>query len=188
DFGNFSYNNTRLDAGALNFYEDAGISLQMLWQTYPMTWMLIGLVTVVLLFRWMLRHSHWTVINRTDGLGIPYKRKWFLLSSLVFGFFIYGSSFLPLKRSNAFSLQDSFKSYLALNPLQNFFTTLRFRRSQYNESKAREAFPVMAEWMQLPGKTSFSYRRQVMPGSNALESRPNVVLVMCESFSMYKSS
>jgi phosphoglycerol transferase MdoB-like AlkP superfamily enzyme len=27
-----------------------------------------------------------------------------------------------------------------------------------------------------------------MPGSQALESRPNIVLVMCESFSMYKSS
>src|SRR5215212_2790534 len=53
DFGNFSYNNTRLDAGALNFYEDAKIALQMLWQTYPMTWMLLGLVTAVLFFRWM---------------------------------------------------------------------------------------------------------------------------------------
>src|SRR5438067_2297334 len=70
----------------------------------------------------------------------------------------------------------------------NFFTTLRFRSPQYNESKAREAFSTMAEWMQLQDKTSFSHRRQVMPGSNALESRPNVVLVMCESFSMYKST
>ena len=48
DFGNFSYNNTRLDAGALNFYEDSKIALQMLWQTYPMTWMLMGLVVTVL--------------------------------------------------------------------------------------------------------------------------------------------
>jgi len=188
DFGNFSYNNTRLDAGALNFYEDAKIALQMLWQTYPMTWMLLGLIVVVILFRWMFRHSHWTVLHRTDGLGIPYKRKWFLVSFFILSFFIYGSSFLPLKWNKAFGLNDSFKSYLALNPLQNFFTTLRFRSPQYNESKARESFSTMAEWMQLPDKTSFSYQRQVMPGSNALESRPNIVLVMCESFSMYKSS
>ena len=188
DFGNFSYNNTRLDAGALNFYEDAKIALQMLWQTYPMTWMLLGLIVVVILFRWMFRHSHWTVLHRTDGLGIPHKRKWFLVSFFILSFFIYGSSFLPLKWNKAFGLNDSFKSYLALNPLQNFFTTLRFRSPQYNESKARESFSTMAEWMQLPDKTSFSYQRQVMPGSNALESRPNIVLVMCESFSMYKSS
>jgi phosphoglycerol transferase MdoB-like AlkP superfamily enzyme len=188
DFGNFSYNNTRLDAGALNFYEDAKIALQMLWQTYPMTWVLLGLITVVLLFRWMFRHSHWTVINKTDGLGIPYKRKWFMVSFLILSFFIYGSSFLPLKWNKAFGLNDSFKSYLALNPLQNFFTTLRFRSPQYNESKARGAFSTMAEWMQLQDKASFNYHRQVMPGSNALESRPNIVLVMCESFSMYKST
>jgi len=53
DFGNFSYNNTRLDAGALNFYEDPGTSLEMLWQTYPMTWMVLGLTVAVLFLRWL---------------------------------------------------------------------------------------------------------------------------------------
>jgi phosphoglycerol transferase MdoB-like AlkP superfamily enzyme len=189
DFGNFSYNNTRLDAGALNFYEDSKIALQMLWQTYPMTWMLLGLVVCVLFFRWMFHRSHWTVTNKTDGMGIPYRRKWFVLAALLLGLFIYGSlNFSPLKWKRAFALQDNFKSYLALNPLQNFFATLKFRHPAFNESKAREYFPVMADWMGLPGKEKFNYKRVIMPGSKALESRPNVVLVLCESFSMYKSS
>ncbi|MEI9911000.1 MAG: sulfatase-like hydrolase/transferase [Bacteroidota bacterium] len=42
--------------------------------------------------------------------------------------------------------------------------------------------------MPLPPQNEFSYRRVIAPGSKALESRPNIVLVMCESFSMYKSS
>jgi len=46
----------------------------------------------------------------------------------------------------------------------------------------------MAEWMQLPDKTNFSYRRVVAPRSGSMENRPNIVLVQCESFSMYKSS
>jgi phosphoglycerol transferase MdoB-like AlkP superfamily enzyme len=188
DFGNFSYNNTRLDAGALNFYEDARIALQMLWQTYPMTWMLIGLIIVVLLFRWMFRRSHWTVTSRTDGLGIPHRRKWFLISSLILTFFIYGTSFLPLKWNNCFVFADGFKSYLSLNPLQNFFSTLKKRKPEFDEARTKAAFPLMAEWMRLDRTDSFNYVRQVVPGSNALESRPNVVLVMCESFSMYKSS
>jgi phosphoglycerol transferase MdoB-like AlkP superfamily enzyme len=189
DFGNFSYNNTRLDAGALNFYEDSKIALQMLWQTYPMTWMLLGLVIAVVFFRWMFRRSHWTVINRTEGLGIPYKRKWFVIASVFLGLFVYGSlNFAPLTWRHAFVLHDNFKSYLALNPLQNFFTTLKFRRPQFNESKARKYFPLMADWMQLTEKDKFNYHRQIMPGSNSLESRPNVVVVLCESFSMYKSS
>ena len=72
--------------------------------------------------------------------------------------------------------------------MQNFFTTLRFRRPEFNEQKARENFPLMAEWMQLPDKDVFSYHREIAPRSNALESRPNIVLVQCESFSMYKST
>ena len=189
DFGNFSYNNTRLDAGALNFYEDSKIALQMLWQTYPMTWMLLGLIVAVLFFRWMFRRSHWTVITRTEGLGIPYKRKWFVVTTIFLGLFVYGSvTFVPLTWKRAFALHDNFKSYLALNPLQNFFATLRFRRPAYNEDKAREYFPLMADWMQLPQKDKFNYKREVLPGSNSLESHPNIVLVLCESFSMYKSS
>jgi len=189
DLGNFSYNNTRLDAGALNFYEDSKIALQMLWQTYPMTWMLLGVVIAVLFFRWMFRRSHWTVINKTDGLGIPYNRKWFVGATIFLTVFVYGGlNVVPLTWKRAFVFHDNFKSYLALNPLQNFFATLKFRRPAYNESKAREYFPLMADWMQFPQKDKFTYHREIMPGSNALESRPNVVLVLCESFSMYKSS
>jgi phosphoglycerol transferase MdoB-like AlkP superfamily enzyme len=188
DFGNFSYNKTRLNASALNFVEDAGISMAMLWQSYPIFWMLMGLLVAVLFFRWMYRRTHWTVIAKTDGLGIPYKRKWFVIAALLLAFFIYGTvRFVPLKWKQAFVLNDNFKSYLALNPLQNFFTTLKFRRPQFNESNARAYFPVMAAWMGLPDRENFSYRRQVFP-EKALESKPNVVLVLCESFSMYKSS
>lgn len=189
DFGNFSYNRTRLDAGALNFVEDADISLSMMFQTYPMVWMILGLFVAVLFFRWMYHQSHWQVVNKTDGKKIPYRRKYFIITALILGFFIYGKlSSSPLTWSDSFVFHDSFKSYLALNPLQNFFTTLKFRKPQFNEQKARDAFPLMAEWMQLPQNKEFTYRREILPGSHSLESRPNIVLVQCESFSMYKSS
>ena len=51
DFGNFSYNKTRLNASALNFFEDASISLAMLWQSYPIFWLVMGLLVAVLFFR-----------------------------------------------------------------------------------------------------------------------------------------
>ncbi|MET0634447.1 MAG: sulfatase-like hydrolase/transferase [Chitinophagaceae bacterium] len=189
DFGSFSYNRTRLDAGAMNFVEDPGISIRMMWQTYPLFWMLLGLVIAVVLFRWMYHKSHWRVITQTDGLRIPYSRKYFVVTAILFAIFIYGQlAFTPLTWKQSFRFRDNFKSYLALNPLQNFFTTLKLRAPEYHEQKARLAFPLMAEVLQLPGSSDFTYRRQVVPGSNALESRPNVVLVMCESFSMYKSS
>lgn len=189
DFGSFSYNQTRLDAGAMNFVEDPGISLKMMFQTYPMVWMILGLVVGMLFFRWMYHRSHWQVINRTDGLRIPYRRKYFILSAVLLAIVAYGSfTWPPLGRNDSFKFKNSFKSYLAINPLQNFFATLRLRKPDFNEQKAREAFPIMAEWMQLPDANTFSYRREIAPRSGALESRPNIVLVQCESFSMYKSS
>ncbi len=188
DFGSFSYNRTRLDAGAMNFVEDPGISIRMMWQTYPLLWMLVGLVVAVFFFRWMYYRSHWHVINRTNGMGIPHRRRFFIITALVLCTFVYGRlAWPPLAWKDCFAFRDSFKSYLALNPLQNFFSTLRLRNPDYSEQKAKEVFPVVAELMQLP-PGPFNYRRVVSPGSQALESRPNVVLVLCESFSMYKST
>lgn len=188
-FGSYSYNRTPLDAGAMNFAEDFAISMKMMWQTYPIVWMLLGLIVAVLFFRWMYHRSHWQVINRTDGKGIPHRKKYFIIAALVLLFFIHGSlTFSPLSRNDCFRFNNSFKSYLAINPMQNFFATLRLRKPEFNEKKAKEAFPIMAEWMQLPDATNFSYRRETGPRSNALESKPNIVLVQCESFSMYKSS
>ncbi len=188
-FGSLSYNQTPLDAGAMNFAEDFKISWKMMRQTYPMFWMGLGLVVAVLFFRWMYHHSHWQVINKTDGKGILYRRKYFVITALILCICAWGNfSWPPLSRNDSFKFGNNFKAYLAINPLQSFFATLKLRKPEFNEVKARQAFPIMAEWMQLPDKHSFSYRREIGPRSNSLESRPNIVLVQCESFSMYKST
>jgi phosphoglycerol transferase MdoB-like AlkP superfamily enzyme len=186
DFGCFSYNKTRLNASALNFAEDPGISAIMMWESYPVFWLLLLLFLAVLGLRWIFRQTHVYVIEKTDGRGIRYQRKWFLAASLLFGFLVYGSlSSQPLKWNNAFILQDSFRSYMALNPLQNFFTTLRFRKPHVTPNAAEQHFPVMKEWLQLPPEQA-SYVRLFKPA--AVLPKPNVVLVLCESFSMYKST
>jgi phosphoglycerol transferase MdoB-like AlkP superfamily enzyme len=188
-FVNLSYNQAPLDAGAMNFVEDFSISWKMMQQTYPLFWMILGLLVAVLFFRWMYHRSHWQVINKTDGKGIPYRRKFFVIAALILGVFAWGNlSWPPLGRNDSFKFRNEFKSYLAINPLQNFFATLKLRKPDFNEQKAKEVFPVMADWMQLPDKNNFSYRRIVAPRSGSMENRPNIVLVQCESFSMYKSS
>src|SRR6476659_1459556 len=74
DFGCFSYNKTRLNASALNFAEDPGISAAMLWQSYPILWMVAGLVLSVLLIRNMFRKLHGQVSLKTQGKAIQYDR------------------------------------------------------------------------------------------------------------------
>ncbi|MEJ7588242.1 MAG: sulfatase-like hydrolase/transferase [Ferruginibacter sp.] len=190
DFGHFAYVRTRLNASALNFAEDAKISFEMLWQSYPMAWIFAGLVGSLAMMSWMFRKTHVSVEERNINIHkFSYRRIWhttaiFLLAWFVFGFL----SFTPLKWSDAFKLNDNFRSYLALNPLQNFFTTLRFRNPVFNEDKAKKHYGAISDFLQLDKKYEGEYHNVSTPGSNALESKPNIVLVICESFSMYKSS
>src|SRR5688572_29067131 len=51
DFGCYSYNKTGIAASALNFVEDRRESTLMLWQSYPIIWMVLGLIVTVVLLR-----------------------------------------------------------------------------------------------------------------------------------------
>lgn len=188
-FGSFSYNQTPLDAGAMNFAEDFTISIRMIWQTYPLLWMLLGLGVAVWFFRWMYHKSHWQVISKTDGLGIPHRRDYLVIAALILAGFIHGSvTIRPLKRADCFRFQQSFLSYLAINPLQNFAATLSLRQPSYSEDRTRALYPVLAEWMDWPAGEGMRFTHLAAPRSTSSESRPNIVLIQCESFSMYKSS
>jgi phosphoglycerol transferase MdoB-like AlkP superfamily enzyme len=191
DFGQFAYINARLNADALIFAEDPQESLQMVWQSYPIIWILIGLAGAVLMMTWMFRRTHVGIEGRNMHVHkFSYKRRWHLTAVLLLGWFMYG--FLTMKPLNffkAFSLNDEFKSNLALNPLQNFFTTLRFRDPDYN-TNASEYYHRISDFLGIDANSrgKHNYSRLRHGGSKALESQPNIVLVICESFSMYKSS
>jgi phosphoglycerol transferase MdoB-like AlkP superfamily enzyme len=191
DFGQFSYVNARLNADALIFAEDPKESLQMVWQSYPIVWILIGLCGAVIMMTWVFRRTHVGIEDQNIHIHkFSYRRRWHLFALLLLGWFMYGFlTYRPLNFFRAFSLNDAFKSNLALNPLQNFFTTLRFRDPDYH-NKAKEYYPTMEEFLQLKtyGVKKNGYMRFKQSGSKALESQPNIVLVICESFSMYKSS
>ncbi|HQW83203.1 MAG TPA: sulfatase-like hydrolase/transferase [Ferruginibacter sp.] len=191
DFGQFAYINARLNADALIFAEDPRESLQMVWQSYPIVWILLGLAGAVVMMTWMFRRMHVDVTEKNINIHkFWYRRRWHAAALLLLAWFVYG--FLTIKPLNffkAFSLNDEFKSNLALNPLQNFFTTLRFRKADHN-NKAAEYYNSIADFLNLQNRASKQnpYARLVQPGSKALESQPNIVVVICESFSMYKSS
>jgi phosphoglycerol transferase MdoB-like AlkP superfamily enzyme len=191
DFGNFSYNHTRINASALNFAEDPIISFKMLWQSYPMVWLLFSLAIAVFLMAKVFKKTHVQTIKRNVQSNMIYKKKWHAGAILFLCWSLFGLfSFKQLRWKDAFQLNDNFKSYVALNPLQNFFTTLQFRRPSFEDAKAKSYFPLIADFLQLDSQNvaDKDYSRLVLPDSKALESRPNIVLVICESFSMYKSS
>ena len=189
-FGSFSYNRTPLDAGAMNFVEDFSISITMIWETYPLLWMLAGLGMSVWFLRWMYHRVHWQVVSSTDGKGILHQRRYFIATSLVLLLLVHGRlSLRPFRRDDSFQLSSSFLAYLAVNPLQNFATTWQLRQQpEWDIPSVRRAMPVVRNWMGLNTPAGDGLNRVIGPRSHALESRPNILLVQCESFSMYKSS
>ncbi|MBK9532310.1 MAG: hypothetical protein IPO42_11105 [Chitinophagaceae bacterium] len=134
DFGQFAYVNARLNADALIFAEDPRESLQMVWQSYPVVWILVGLAGAVMMMNWMFRRTHVDVTEKNLNIHkFTYRRRWHVAALLLLGWFVYGFFMTkPLDFFRAFDLNDEFKSNLALNPLQNFFTTLRFRSPDHN--------------------------------------------------------
>ena len=191
DYGHFAYVNTRLNASALNFAEDAKISFKMLWQSYPLFWMMLALIAIAYLFYWLYKKIHERVETINNKIAINYRRRWYGLVSIFMLMGIYGSiTTTPLQWTDAFIYRDNFKSYLALNPLQNFFTTYRFRVPENDNSSVKKSYATIANFLHLDSSSTKtqSFKRWVYPNSHALESKPNIVLVICESFSMYKSS
>lgn len=189
DFANFSYNHTRIGASALNFMEDPYEMFRMVWQSYPIIWIMIGLIVGIFFISRLFRRTHGAVDASNYWHKFEYKRRWYLVALLLMCWFVFGFLHLkPLTRQDAYRLNDNFKSYLALNPFQNFITSLKQRRPDFNTSEAGRYYPVISNFLQLNSSVKNNYERNIMPNSRGLESRPNVVLVLCESFSMYKSS
>ena len=189
DFYHFDYLHQRLNATVLNYLQDAGISFNMMWQTYPL--LKIGIVITILLI--LARLGFGFLLARYQQQYSFYKRKGVLMyvfSFFIFGIFIFGKiGQFPLRWSDAYTLSDDFKANLALNPFQSFLSTLNFRNSSYDVKKVRADYQLMSNYLGVntPDSSSLNFRR-VYPAADTAANKPNIVLVICESFSAYKSS
>jgi len=190
DFAHYAYLEQRLNASVLNYLEDARISMSMVWQSYPIVRIVLGVLLVALLLIWILNRSH-RLVSKQPFTGTRRSRTFsFILFFLVSGFFIFGKfSQYPLRWSDAFGQGSDYKAYIALNPFESFFSSLKFRHSTYDEKKVKELAPVIGSYFNFnPADNTLKFTRNVSPRPGAITTKPNIVLVICESFSAYKSS
>ncbi|MEI6189622.1 MAG: sulfatase-like hydrolase/transferase [Chitinophagia bacterium] len=197
DFVHFAYLHQRLNASILGYLENLAISMQMMWQSYPIVWIVIGFfVTVFLLYKFIL--FTFNVIEKWDttikGGKIIHLLFFLLYSYCIVGNVVYSGGQYPLRWSNAYSLGSDYKANLALNPYQSFFSTMDFRNSKVDIELLRNNYKIISDYLQIPieqqNASSLSFKRTYIPIANDTVSKQikNVVLVICESFSMYKSS
>jgi phosphoglycerol transferase MdoB-like AlkP superfamily enzyme len=192
DFSYYSYLSQRLNASVLNYLVDTSISAGVIWQTYPVLRIVVLLVAGTWLIRWFVEKI-FTGIRERPPAAIKNSARvaWFVAAYLLLGLGIFGRiGQFPLRWSDAFGLGNDYKANLSLNPFQSFFSSLRFRHSVYSGSKVRKAIPTLAPYFGFTATDSLShaFSREIGPRQGALMTRPNVVVVICESFSGYKSS
>jgi phosphoglycerol transferase MdoB-like AlkP superfamily enzyme len=117
---------------------------------------------------------------------------WFVATLLFCLVCIFGRlGQYPLRWSDAFSLHHAASGQLALNPIESFINTLDFRTTSFELEKVREHYTTMSTYFGVtqPDAERLVFERTVLASPQPVAvRRPNVVLVICESFSAYKSS
>ncbi|RYY94186.1 MAG: LTA synthase family protein, partial [Chitinophagaceae bacterium] len=191
DFYHYDYLQQRLTATSLTLLKDAAISAQMVWQSYPVLRLLLALVLLVLLAAWGYRRFYRRMTAKPKA---PVRRRglWYAAFLLLLLAGIWGSvSQFALRWSNAFSFNNNFEGQLALTPFETFLNTLKFRGKAYDEKRIQDSYERMAAFLgaDRPNKGTLDYSRSITPAPGLnLPKGMNVVLVICESFSAYKSS
>jgi len=191
DFLHFRYLNQRLNASVLGFIADAQVSAQMVWQSYPVVRGALAFSLLVIALGWTLVRIHsWVGAGREvprPGVSLAWKAGMGAL--LIVG--LYGRvDQYPLRWSDAFELRNDLHANLALNPVQSFVSSLSFRSTSYSLAKVKEHAGLVGNYLGVnPGQgTTPVFTRNVSAGGQSERRPSNVVLVICESFSAYKSS
>ncbi len=189
DFANYAYLTERLNGGLLNYMADARTSMQMIWQTYPVLRIILILVASMFLLMWVCKKLYRRIAANYTLVRGPARILYPIAFFLLLAFLIFGRiGQYPLRWSDAFTMGNDYASNVALNPFQSFFSSLKFRNATYNLGKVKKAYPEMVTYLGIshPDSARLNYTRSVdMP---VPVRKPNVVVVICESFSSYKSS
>lgn len=192
DFAHFAYLRQRLNASVLSYMDDAGISMNMVWESYPVIKILLGWAVIFagLFFaiRFLFHLSGKKLPERISGKNsiVVYTISFFVFALAIFG----RVGQYPLRWSDAYNSGNDYKANLALNPFQSFFSSLKFRNTGFDEKQTKKYFPLMASQLGLAitDSSSLNFQR-ILTGKDSIAARrPNIVLVICESFSAYKSS
>ena len=190
DFYYYDYLQQRLNASLINFLPDAKISFGMMAQTYPVFYIALLVIGLTTLYAWIYSKIFFALHNPEIYREAPTIKSWFIVTLLLMAVCIFGRlGQYPLRWSDAFSLGDDFKGNVALNPFQSFFSSLQFKNFAYDFKKVKESYPLMADYLEvkISPENPLNFTR-VHTFANNKAVKPNIVLVICESFSAHKSS
>jgi phosphoglycerol transferase MdoB-like AlkP superfamily enzyme len=190
DYYHYDWLRQRLNASVFSYFqaEDAGISMNAGLESYPvftiLSLLVLGTLAGSVILRRRLQHYQTQqVLDKRNRAG------WYVFFFLLFALGVFGKlGQFNLRWSDAFTLSDNFKANMALNPFQSFFSTLRFRDTKPDTKSVRTFYPVIADYLNVQNRDSINLNYERGYSYKQTSKPPNVVLVICESFCMFRSS
>lgn len=190
DFAHYSYISMRVNSSVFKYSENALISAQMMWETYPIVWILLGLLVWGIIGYFFTKKLLTYAFAQDDKYRWKGNLAWFVVGILVTGGLMFGQiSQYPLRWSNAYHSTNNFICNLTLNPLLNLFDTYRFAKNKdYDEKEARKYYPQMAAYLQVnhPNIDTLNYERVIASSDHPKDY--NVIVIFMESFAWNKTS
>jgi len=191
DLPHYQYVKVRLNATVLQHLENPLISSQMVWETYPVVRLLLGFFLVLILLLAFYSKKIFSSLHQEIPSHRALKRR--VLENLLFFSLLAGAiygkiDYYPLRWSDAYFSTNPFVSALGLNPVLYFANTLKNRKQSYDIKEVESNFPLMKSYLKLDSShfvKDHPYLREVPP--KASRNSPNIVIVILESFSHYKT-
>jgi len=193
DFGHYAYLGVRINATVLRFIEDAQISRDMVWQTYPVIWISLGWLATVALVTLALVRLERVTLDRPRKAIHPLSATWggaLMVVLVLLG--ILGrvenmnlENPVPLRWSDAFFSGNNQIAALGLNPVIFLYDTVKVGQSRYDEAQVREHYEVIAKYLGVdqpdPHTLNFVRHQAPQPYKISNSRPPNVMFVMLES-------
>lgn len=191
DLGHYAYLGIRMDSTVVRFFDDIAISSSMIWESYPVIWISLG-VAVLCVITFSLARKLVTTVFSVPGIPLG---KWgvtwrcFLVFMVAFWTSIGRLSDVPLRWNNAFFTGDPEIGALGLNPVLYFYETMDFSEVHYDLEQVKAHYEAVADYLGLEGADRDAARpnflRRIEADESApfagLERPPNIVFIMLES-------
>ena len=132
DMAHYGYLNHRIDVSAFKLLENPMIALQMVWESYPVIWSIIGL-SILIWATWRAIEKAFQYLKNRQRL-VRFRNKFFgfTMGGLILLFSIWGTfRQYKLLWSDAYFSEDPFIVAVGLNPILYFNETRSFVSVSY---------------------------------------------------------
>jgi len=188
DIGHYQYLGIRVNSSIIRFATNPLISIQMVWESYPVIWGSLFVVIFVAVINFITKRNFSNCsknnFKKETKLGFTWK---LILSILIYAAGIYGAvAYYPLRWSQAMFTQNQNLQGFIMNPGMNIYDTYKFKDTGFDLEATKNSFSVISEYLGIEKRDTLDFRRQIKTIQQ--KTQPNIVVIMLESMGSSKMS